>query len=110
MVYNMVNPLRFSWTDLLKELRDAGLEFEEVPATIWLSRLRHSAEMGDEERNPAVKLLDYFEQHFMNHSRGIIFDTTAIQRDCDVLRASPRMIEDGYVRKFLTRWLQSWRD
>jgi hypothetical protein len=126
--YNLVNPDSFPWSDLLHELRSAGLEFHTVPFSDWLQKLRQSAEQGDNAvRNPAVKLIDYFEkscgtgsgtgagaesQRFgkdENRNRiGITFETTAAQRDSQALREPPKMIEDGYVRRFLARWLKRW--
>lgn len=65
VIYNMVNPHLFSWTELLEELRAAGLEFETVPYGEWMERLRESASTGNEERNPAVKILNHFEQRYV---------------------------------------------
>ena len=39
---------------------------------------------------------------------GVTFDTKAVQRDSMVLRQPPRIIEDGYVQKFLANWLEKW--
>ncbi|KAI9716320.1 MAG: putative NRPS-like protein biosynthetic cluster [Candelaria pacifica] len=69
VVYNMCNPHLFSWDQLLEEVRDAGLEFEKVPYGDWMQLLRNSAAKGDEEQNPAVKLLDHFELRYnLSHS------------------------------------------
>ncbi|KAK2607921.1 hypothetical protein N8I77_006562 [Diaporthe amygdali] len=113
IVYNMVNPHKFAWTDLLRELKSAGLEFNEVSPTEWIAKLRQSAESSDEERTPAVKLIDYFEEHFGRlgegpNPKGIEFDASAVQRDSEVLKDPPRMIEDGYIRKFLSQWMVQW--
>jgi hypothetical protein len=76
-------------------------------------------------RNPAVKLIEYFEKSYgagagagaesprfgedeNGNSIGITFETTAAQRDSQALREPPKMIEDGYVRRFLARWLKRW--
>lgn len=155
VIYNMVNPHVFPWDELLEELRAAGLDFETIPYGEWMERLRESASTGDEGRNPAVKILDHFEQRYVlsdnaNHSGvngsgvngsgingsgingsgvnkvlvlnggvngtkvngsavgGITFDTKAMLRDSQVLRQPPNIIRDGYVRKFLSFWLQRW--
>jgi hypothetical protein len=109
--YNLVNPHVFSWEDLLSELHAAGLEFTTVSFSDWLQKLRISAAHGDELRNPAVKLIDYFEKTYgaeAFENKGITFETTAVQRDSAVLRYPPNIIKDGYVRKFLASWLQRW--
>lgn len=224
VVYNMCNPHSFSWDQLLEKVREAGLEFETVPYGDWMQLLRDSASKGDEEQNPAVKLLDHFELRYSmsvdstgindgktngaspkdskvndaspdeskangtspkdsningtaiaplklpdvaitplkltdttsnlngnksnsttpsdttpngttpsanssatsltspsdadlgtekedgkgkgNH--GVTFDTAAVLRDSMVLRRPPNIIEDGYVAKFMERWLERW--
>ena len=220
VVYNMCNPHLFSWDQLLEKVRKAGLEFETVPYGDWMQRLRKSASNGDEEQNPAVKLLDHFELRYSmsnststskedtgvndgkvngagpkessingaaingfkvngtgpsdskvngvkpqnssingtspddsnkvngtaiiaplkltddaNHNAkrtngtthsdtasldgassdpgppeylGVTFDTAAARRDSTVLRRPPDIIEDGYVEKFMSRWLERW--
>ena len=203
VVYNMCNPHLFSWDQLLEKVRKAGLEFETVPYGDWMQLLRNSASNGDEEQNPAVKLLDHFELRYsMNNSTsvedtgvndgkvngaspkessinsaainnskvngtspndrkvdgvnakdssingtavaplkltdanynanktngtthsdttslnsasdpgpeslGVTFDTAAVLRDSTVLRHPPNIIEDGYVQKFMSTWLERW--
>ena len=223
VVYNMCNPHVFSWDQLLEKVRRAGLEFKTVPYGDWMQLLRKSASNGDEERNPAVKLLDHFELRYSmskstsvedtgvndgkvngagpkessidsaaindpkvngtspneskvngvnpkvssingtssNDSRvngagpkdssingaaiaplklidansntgkingtthsdtaslngasdpgleslGVTFDTAAVRRDSTVLRQPPDIIEDGYVEKFMSKWLERW--
>ena len=39
---------------------------------------------------------------------GVTFDTAAVLRDSAVLRQPPDIIEDGYVEKFMSRWLERW--
>ena len=214
VIYNMCNPHSFSWNDLLERVREAGLDFETVPYGDWMQLLRDSAAKGDEEQNPAVKLLDHFELRYnlsmrtsvedtgVNDDRrngaspdksqvngttpndskingtkpnnnkpngtnppnspttpketaisplklidvsspngnktngtaphsdtdtaslissasecdpgpskshdGITFDTAAVRRDSTVLREPPNIIEDGYVEKYMSKWMERW--
>ncbi|KAI5860470.1 hypothetical protein GGS23DRAFT_613703 [Durotheca rogersii] len=124
--YNVVNPHVFSWDALLRELRGvAGLEFDAVPVHEWLEALRVSAARGDEEVNPAVRLLGYFEAELSTASdesssgkvrsdsarekRGaVFFDTGAARRDSTALRVPPRCVEDGHVKKYVEVWMEKW--
>ena len=146
VIYNMVNPHEFSWDDLLGELKNTGLNFKSVATGDWLDMMRKSAANGDVEKNPAVKLLDYYEREYAAReagsykSQGVVngltngftnglvngagkkleangqkasglrFDTTMAQEDCAILRAPPRLLEDGYINKFVAAWLPKWRD
>lgn len=113
--YNLVNPHVFSWEDLLGELHAGGLEFTSVPFSDWLQMLQESAAQGDELRNPAVKLIGYFEMNYgdkpkkFEQRRGpLTFDSGAAQRDSAAMRSAPKVVESGLVRKFLIFWLQRW--
>ncbi|KAF2836216.1 acetyl-CoA synthetase-like protein [Patellaria atrata CBS 101060] len=110
--YNLVNPKEFSWDDLLEELRAAGLQFETIPFTEWLQKLQKSATLGQENRNPAVKLIEYFKTSYgFDHGVGdkrVRFETKAAERDSATMRSPPDIVKDGYVRKFLRSWMRRW--
>ncbi|KAI1425249.1 acetyl-CoA synthetase-like protein [Xylaria sp. FL1777] len=121
--YNMVNPDTFSWDRLLQALKEAGLDFEAVSFADWLQLLRDDAARGNEKYNPAVKLLGYFEDRYKSNlgdepngtngtngseSGGISWDTRILQRDSGTMRTPPKIIEDGYVKKFISKWLPVW--
>ncbi|KAF4627915.1 hypothetical protein G7Y89_g10239 [Cudoniella acicularis] len=117
--YNIVNPETFTWASLLSELHSAGLEFETIPFNEWLQKLRKSAADQDgEKQNPAVKLIEFFENSYgkggearvgQGYNGGITFETEAVRRDSITLRNPLRIIEDGYVKEFLKRWLEIWK-
>ncbi|TAQ86891.1 hypothetical protein B7494_g4802 [Chlorociboria aeruginascens] len=65
VIYNMTNPEIFHWDKFLEELKTAGLEFERISFGDWVQLVRDAAARGnEEEQNPAVKLLDHFEQRY----------------------------------------------
>ena len=76
-----------------------------------LMRLEESAARGEEARNPAVKLADYFTQHMRPsdvEGRDVLFETTTAQEFMPSLRGAPRILEEGYVKLFLKSWLPQW--
>ena len=101
---------------LLPALRAAGLDFATVPVSVWLQQLKEAAAThkgdADVKRNPALKLVDYFERTYsgtgdMTQKSGLEFDTRKTQQHSD-LGAAPKIIEDGYVEKFFSRWMSRW--
>lgn len=115
LVYNLVNSNTFSWTDdLLPELQRSGLSFAIVPVDEWLQKLReYQRNGGDPERNPAVKLLHHFERTYSrieNESSEITFETKTALNHSKALREAPKIIEDGYIQKFVKVWLEEWKD
>ena len=111
IVYNLENPHTFSWTDsLLPELHRSGLDFSIVPVAEWLQKLRNYENSGgDARRNPAVKLIDHFESMFGNGKTGDIrFETKTAQKHSAALRETPRLVEEGYIRRFVKVWLAKW--
>ena len=111
LVYNLENPHTFPWTDsLLPELQRSGLEFSTVPVAEWLQKLRdYEKNGGDPERNPAVKLIDHFECTYGKEKTGDIqFRIKTAEKHSATLRDSPRLLEEGYIRKFVKVWLDKW--
>jgi hypothetical protein len=111
--YNMVNPAVFSWADVLAELKKTSLDFEVVTFSRWLQKLQESAAKGDEMRNPAVKLVDYYKHHFLRESNdakegAVMFQTRAAVRDTQVMQSPPDLIAGGHIRRFVARWMQRW--
>lgn len=111
LVYNIENPCTFSWTKvLLPELHRSGLDFSTVPVAEWLQKLRdYEKSGGDTGRNPAVKLIDHFESMYGNRKTGEVrFETKTAQKHSAAFRATPRLIEEGYIRRFVKAWLAKW--
>lgn len=113
LVYNLENPHTFSWTSsLLPELQRSGLEFLTVPVVEWLRRLReYERNGGTPRRNPAVKLIDHFERMYGKEKTGeVVFETTTAEKYSSAMRETPRLVEDGYIRKFVKAWLEKWEE
>lgn len=111
LVYNLQSPHTFSWTSsLLPELQRSGLDFTTVPVAVWLKKLRdYEKNGGDPERNPAVKLIDHFEAMYgKEKTGGVNFEINTAEKHSLALRNSPRLIEDGYIKKFVRIWLEKW--
>lgn len=78
IIYNLSNPHIFTWHQFLVELQSAGLDFTAVPYGEWLEGLRDSAARGEVDRNPAVKLIDHFEE------RHVLSERTSASSGSDV--------------------------
>jgi hypothetical protein len=116
-VFNLEHPHTFHWThDLLPLLHKMpDWHFEAVPTAVWLTKLRKYANEtpADEAlaHNPAIKLLEYFEQTF-GHRSGtgdIVFDTAEAQKQSAVLRNAEDVIVSGVMCKIMEKWTQKWR-
>ncbi|OQE09213.1 hypothetical protein PENVUL_c007G01628 [Penicillium vulpinum] len=102
LVYHLVNPRTFSWKDdLLPALRQGSglLKFEVVSPQEWLRRLASSEQ--DPEKNPSVKLIDFWRSKYASHGQsevegsaagtdsdnevGLTFETGHTIRDCPFL-------------------------
>lgn len=106
MFYNLVNPREFGWLDLLSQLRIAGLDFTTVPFSQWLDGLRESAARGEEEQNPAVKLVEYYEQTYVQGRKGkqCTFEVGVAKRDSKAMKAAYDVVGMGLIEKFLGGW------
>lgn len=113
-LYNICNSREFLWSDLLSVLTKNGFQFELVSFEKWIQLLRESEERGEEDINPAVKLIDHYEEMYGENSKlkpkSLI--TERSERDSITLRNGRLgMIEDGildcYVRDWLNRWMKA---
>jgi hypothetical protein len=116
LVYNLCNPSTFSWNkDLLPALANAGLDFQTVPFTEWIEKLKqydnsHSAEEAV-ENCPAVKLIDFWEHSYGGETKRPTLlgcETRNAQEDSESVRSSPKVIESGLVKMMLSAWMTKW--
>lgn len=113
LVYNISNPNTFSWTSsLLPALAHSGLSFATIPVDEWLQKLRdYEGNGGDAEKNPAVKLIDHYERMYANKGEKdgeVTFELETAMEHSKTLREAPKLIEEGYIEKFLKAWLEKW--
>ncbi|KAK5098463.1 hypothetical protein LTR70_002675 [Exophiala xenobiotica] len=130
LVYHVVNPRSFSFReDLVPMLRahpDVP-EFDLVPVTTWLDRLRASD--GDVKKNPSKKLMDFFEgkygavadggvvvedvdrkkQDVKVVSKGLVFETAKTCRDSECLGRVRDPVSDGLMSRIVGVWMKKWR-
>ena len=111
IVYHVQNSHLFHWTkDLLPTLREAGLEFETVSQREWVRRLRESEK--DPEKNPTIKLLDFFAGKYDNDNpgrKGLVFTTEKTGQKSEAIRTGYDIIGSGLVRKFVGSWRNEWK-
>ncbi|KAF3024208.1 putative secondary metabolism biosynthetic enzyme [Neopestalotiopsis sp. 37M] len=112
LVYHVLNPRRFNYAkELHPALREAGLEFEALPPTEWMERLRSSEK--DPSKNPPIKLLQWFESKYGTGKSGqagddLLYLTDKTQRDSPTLQKLPDVTETQYVKKMLERLQRYW--
>jgi hypothetical protein len=110
IVYHVQNPRVFHWThELLPALHDAGLEFEIVPQREWVKRLRLSEK--DPEKNPTIKLLDFFAEKYDNDRpgrKGLVFVTDKTAEKSEAIKDGYDVVKSGLVKKFVHSWRHEW--
>jgi hypothetical protein len=110
IVYHVQNPQVFHWThDLLPALHNAGLDFEVVSQREWVTRLRMSEK--DPEKNPTIKLLDFFAEKYDNDRpgrKGLVFLTYKTAEKTEAIRDGYDVVGSGLVKKFVDSWRLEW--
>ncbi|PWY95182.1 NRPS-like enzyme [Aspergillus sclerotioniger CBS 115572] len=110
VVYNVQNSRTFRWTeDLLPALREAGLKFETLPQRQWVQRLRESEQ--DPQKNPSVKLLDFFADKYDNDApgrSGLSFAMEKTEAASRSLRGGVDLIDNGLIKKYVDAWALVW--
>ncbi|KAK7730825.1 putative NRPS-like protein biosynthetic cluster [Botryosphaeria dothidea] len=109
-VFNVENTHRVRWNgEFLPALRKAGLQFEAVPQREWVRRLEEGEQ--DVEKNPPVKLLDFFRKRYgvVTGEPHPVFDTTKARKHAPSLREETP-VDDELVAKFLKYWMEeAWK-
>lgn len=124
LVYNLVSPHKFSWTpDLGSALHTTALSaFENIPFNQWLAHLRNlsvtpspltggkTSTAADPNRNPAIKLVDFFADNFAgkNVDSEVVFEIGEAEKRSPALRNAPKVIESGLLRKMVEVWMEKW--
>ncbi|OKL61788.1 hypothetical protein UA08_02211 [Talaromyces atroroseus] len=110
VVYNVQNSRTFRWTeDLLPALQRSGLTFEVLPKREWVQRLRESEQ--DPQKNPTIKLLDFFADKYENDApgrAGLYFATEKTESCSPSLNGGVELIDSGLIKKFVDAWASRW--
>ena len=145
LFYNLRSPQTFSWTkELLPALAATGVSFKSVAFADWIQQLRKlssnpnktdskepgygSNEMSyqndptreaaaDPERNPALKLIDFFERDFAPSDDGgsslsdgrVILDIDGAVKASKVLESAEHVLRSGLLEKMVGYWMGRWK-
>ena len=105
-VYHVVNPSSVTWSSLLPVVeKHLGVSAQIVSLAAWTERMRASAiHIQDVQRNPAVKLLDFFEEKSREKSRSQpAFDmTNALKRSKVLAELHP------VSQEWMSIWMDQW--
>ncbi|KAL3425255.1 NRPS-like enzyme (male sterility protein) [Phlyctema vagabunda] len=105
-VYHVKNSNLFHWTrDLLPALKDSGLEFDIVTQREWVQRLRDSEK--DPEKNPTIKLVDFFANKYDNDKpgrKGLVLLTEKTGEKSKAILDGYDVVGNGLVGRFVASW------
>ena len=92
------------------ELADeAGLDFETVSQREWVNRLRNGEK--DPEKNPTIKLLDFFTEKYDNDRpgrKGLVFLTDKTAAKTSAIGDGYDVVGSGLIKKFVDSWSLEW--
>lgn len=120
LVYHLVNPKVFSWKrDFLPALSRTKLpSFDIVSPAEWLERLKQSDQ--DPERNPSVKLIDFWQKKYGSSTTspqqatedmdapGLSFKTTQTAQASQAIASAIDPVSAGLVERYIDTWLGRW--
>lgn len=112
LVYHVLNPHRFHWTrEMIPALAKAGLQFELLPTSQWMDRLRQSEK--DPVKNPPIKLLNWFEGKYGSaetsaRTETLEYLTSETLKASPALGALPKVTDEKYVRCIIDRFREQW--
>ncbi|KAI9031705.1 hypothetical protein CLU79DRAFT_694195 [Phycomyces nitens] len=95
-VYNIVNPQRAMWNDVLKAMRVCGMEFHTVGTKEWVDHLQR--DVG----NPASRLLSFYKNN-LDNSETRIWSTSKTCCLCPLLEETP-VFDANLLGKYISYW------
>lgn len=107
-VYHTVNPSVTTWTALLPHVQaELGPKVTIVPFAAWVKKLRATSASStvaqDFRVNPALKLLDFYEDLLNADSTPPRLETVKTEREC------PLLTEVGPVKgDWMKKWIRQW--
>lgn len=106
-LFHIENPSRQSWPKMIHTIADClGISHENVvPFGEWLSRVRQYH--GSTDENPAGRLIDFFDDHFLRMTCGDLVLDTMQSRACSKTLRYTGPIEKELVKKYFTTWQNS---
>ena len=106
-VLHTVNPETCSWSELLPAItRYLGDTVKVVSFPTWLEALRETQDSSDPNLNPAVKLLDFYEQAERMGKAGLelpILETSTTQSQSRTLRDVGR-VNGAWMEMWMKQW------
>lgn len=112
LVYHVLNPHRFHWTgEMIPALAKAGLQFELLPTSQWMDRLRQSEK--DPVKNPPIKLLNWFEGKYGSpessaKTETLEYLTSETLKASPTLGALPKITDEKFVKCMIDRFREEW--
>ncbi|KAF8253407.1 acetyl-CoA synthetase-like protein [Wilcoxina mikolae CBS 423.85] len=103
-VFHVCHPSVLRWNrDVLPALKNAGLEYEAVDQREWVKRLEASEQDG--EKNPPIKLLDFFRKKYGRDEATTepYFETKESCRFSPSLR-NAKEVDAELIGRFLRYW------
>ncbi|KAF7595540.1 hypothetical protein BBP40_005575 [Aspergillus hancockii] len=120
VVFHPLNPHPLTWEAIRPAVVDAlskhsGKGLEVIPAQAWVQRVRQDLEsnrsLGDKElqglleKNPAAKLLGFFEESLSQSEPDNRLDTTLTANKSEALR-SVSGIKPEWINQWIMEWMQ----
>ncbi|KAL0092094.1 hypothetical protein J3Q64DRAFT_1342074 [Phycomyces blakesleeanus] len=97
-VYNIVNPRRVVWRDVLNAMRLCGMEFKTVTLEEWIAQLQQ------DDKSPASKLLPFYENTLKEFSEAQVWNTNKACYLFPSLEETPT-----FDARLLNKYIKHWK-
>ena len=112
--FHIVNPQRTSWSKILPYIKSRlPKDSEEVSIEEWVDRLKANesasgSTLGNEESNPALKLIDTFD-HIQDRAFRFPDGRAAVLDTSRTIKSSPTLAKLGAVNgDWVELWMRQW--
>jgi hypothetical protein len=106
-IYHIENPVRQPWREMIRVLADAlDIPYSNiVPFDEWVGRVRRFPGSVEAD-NPAARLVDFLDTHFVRMScGGLVLDTAKSREHSGTLRR-----EEAVSTELVRKYVRAWKD
>jgi hypothetical protein len=106
-IYHIENPVRQPWREMIRVLADAlDIPYSNIVAfDEWVGRVRRFPGSVEAD-NPAGRLVDFLDTHFVRMScGGLVLDTAKSREHSETLRR-----EEAVSAELMRKYVRAWKD
>lgn len=96
-IYHIVNPRSIAWSDVLRAMKESGMEFDTVAPSEWVECV------SKDTTNPCYRLISFYESTFSDSLEMPVWKTEKTRQIAASINQAP-VFNSDLLQKYLSHW------